>query len=73
MDQGVFVIMIQLFVNPSVYGSLRKLLHEYVPMVEVGVDFAIRKTFIVRAIRLVDSRMRNTLPSGSPGKLFLLR
>jgi hypothetical protein len=46
--------MIQLFVNPSVYGSLRKLFHEYVPMIKVWVEFAIRITFIIKVIRLVD-------------------
>ena len=54
VDEGVFIIMVKFFTNPLVYGCLGKLLHEYVPVVEVRVDFAVGETFIVKDERLVD-------------------
>jgi hypothetical protein len=67
------LVEIDFVVDPLVNSGSRELLHDNEPVVEVRVALTIRKFCLEIGVLLLDSRIANTLASGYPGRVFLLR
>ena len=72
-DQRIFLVEIYLVTHPLADGGKGELLHEDEPVVEVGTDFPLGKTWIRGQVRLLSSRIMKILASGYPGSVFLLK
>lgn len=74
MKKQIIIRMVVIHGDPFFDGIDRKLFHQYIPMVEIGIQLTIWISFhMSKIILLIDSRYMNIFPSADPGRLVLLR
>jgi hypothetical protein len=72
VNQLIFVCLLTV-TDPLFKGGSGELFHKDVPMIQVGVYFAIWVSWIKSNLLFMDSRNKNILASELPGKVLLLR